>query len=132
MQRRAESVYASRPAGKPASGAPNAAGAHCGRNDSHEDQRPETTAAQGSHDEVRPNFDSSLHRKLVKLAADESHGAPTPEDIFDYIYAVLHCPAYRKTYAEFLRIDFPRIPWPKDAAAFWISSPTAPRCAAST
>ncbi len=33
-----------------------------------------------------------------------------PEDVFDYIYAVLHSPTYRSRYAEFLKIDFPRIP----------------------
>ncbi len=33
-----------------------------------------------------------------------------PEDIFNYIYAVFHSPAYRARYAEFLKIDFPRIP----------------------
>ena len=34
----------------------------------------------------------------------------TPEDIFYYIYAVLHSPGYRSRYAEFLKIDFPRLP----------------------
>jgi hypothetical protein len=33
-----------------------------------------------------------------------------PEDVLHYIYAVLHSPTYRERYAEFLRIDFPRIP----------------------
>lgn len=40
-------------------------------------------------------------------------------DVFDYIYGVLHCPAYRETFAEFLKIDFPRIPWPKSPDVFW-------------
>ena len=35
-----------------------------------------------------------------------------PRDLFDWIYAVLHCPAYRTRYAEFLKSDFPRIPRP--------------------
>jgi len=43
---------------------------------------------------------------------------PTPEDVFNYIYGVLHTPAYREKYREFLKIDFPRIPYPKDAAEF--------------
>jgi len=34
-----------------------------------------------------------------------------PEQILGYIYAVLHAPTYRTRYAEFLRIDFPRIPF---------------------
>ena len=42
-----------------------------------------------------------------------------PIDILDYIYAVLHSPTYRETYKEFLKIDFPRVPYPKDASTFW-------------
>ena len=42
----------------------------------------------------------------------------TPEDIFHYIYAILHAPTYRQRYAEFLKIDFPRIPLTRDAKLF--------------
>ena len=35
-----------------------------------------------------------------------------PKDIFHYIYAVFHSPEYRRRYAEFLKIDFPRVPMP--------------------
>ncbi|MDR2692377.1 MAG: N-6 DNA methylase, partial [Dysgonamonadaceae bacterium] len=38
--------------------------------------------------------------------------------IFDYIYAVLHSPSYRERYKEFLKIDFPRIPYPENAEEF--------------
>lgn len=41
-----------------------------------------------------------------------------PEDIFHYIYAVFHCPAYRRRYAEFLKIDFPRVPLTADVTLF--------------
>jgi hypothetical protein len=41
-----------------------------------------------------------------------------PEQIFDYIYAVLHSPSYRERYKEFLKIDFPRIPYPENAEQF--------------
>lgn len=41
-----------------------------------------------------------------------------PEDVFDYIYAVLHSPMYREKYKEFLKIDFPRIPFTKDKIIF--------------
>ncbi len=40
-------------------------------------------------------------------------------DILDYIYAVLHSPTYREKYMEFLKIDFPRVPYPKDKDTFW-------------
>jgi predicted helicase len=42
-----------------------------------------------------------------------------PLDLLDYIYAVLHSPIYREKYKEFLKIDFPRVPYPKDATTFW-------------
>ena len=38
--------------------------------------------------------------------------------MFDYIYGVLHSPDYRATFAEFLKIDFPRIPYPASAQVF--------------
>ena len=38
--------------------------------------------------------------------------------MFDYIYGVLHAPNYRETFAEFLKIDFPRIPYPPSPAVF--------------
>ena len=40
-------------------------------------------------------------------------------DILDYIYAVLHSPSYREKYKEFLKIDFPKVPYPTDNATFW-------------
>jgi predicted helicase len=38
-----------------------------------------------------------------------------PEDIVDYVYAILHSPSYCKKNIEFLRIDFPRVPIPTQA-----------------
>ncbi|WP_295039003.1 type ISP restriction/modification enzyme [uncultured Fibrobacter sp.] len=48
---------------------------------------------------------------------DNSH-ITTPEQIFDYIYGVLHTPSYREKYKEFLKIDFPRIPYPENKEDF--------------
>lgn len=47
------------------------------------------------------------------------HNCFTPLDILDYIYAILHSPTYREKYKEFLKIDFPRVPYPKDKNTFW-------------
>lgn len=41
-----------------------------------------------------------------------------PEQILHYIYAVLYSPSYRNKYAEFLRTDFPRIPFARDRDLF--------------
>jgi len=43
---------------------------------------------------------------------------PTPEDIFYYIYGVFYSNIYRQTYAEFLKIDFPRVPFTTDYDLF--------------
>jgi predicted helicase len=48
----------------------------------------------------------------------EKDDSPPEVQVFDYIYGVLHCPAYRQTYAEFLKIDFPRIPYPASPESF--------------
>ena len=57
-------------------------------------------------------FSAELARSL-KLDFDRQENLPaglTPEDIFHYAYAVFHSPGYRSRYAEFLKIDFPRLP----------------------
>lgn len=54
-------------------------------------------------------------------AADFNAAQPdsfTPETLLDYIYAVLHSPAYRRRYAEFLKSGFPRIPNPENRSEF--------------
>lgn len=43
---------------------------------------------------------------------------PSEVKVFDYIYGVLHAPKYRETFAEFLKIDFPRIPYPASPEVF--------------
>ena len=41
-----------------------------------------------------------------------------PEDVFRYLYAVLHSPEYRRRYADFLKSDFPRVPLPGNRDLF--------------
>ncbi|TAF35200.1 MAG: DNA methyltransferase [Cytophagales bacterium] len=72
----------------------------------------------------------NLNKEIVKQIAEKlgltftneketSKDTFAPIDILDYIYAVLHSPTYRETYKEFLKIDFPRVPYPKDQDTFW-------------
>ncbi len=61
-----------------------------------------------------PNLNPELARKLNEAYKT----AVTPEEIFYYIYAVLYSNIYREKYAEFLKIDFPRIPFTADYAIF--------------
>jgi predicted helicase len=51
---------------------------------------------------LSPTFLKTIKEKLGKI--------PTPEEIFYYAYAIFHSPTYRTRYAEFLKIDFPRLP----------------------
>ena len=73
----------------------------------------------GLDEHRRVNFDPKLWAKLQTLATHPIHGAPDEVQAFDYIYGVLHCPAYRENYADYLKIDFPRIPWPATPDEFW-------------
>ena len=73
----------------------------------------------------RPNFNSEIIQKFadglkLQYVTEKSNqeGTFAPLDVLDYIYAVLHSPKYRETYKEFLKIDFPRIPYPKDKSKF--------------
>lgn len=61
-----------------------------------------------------PNF-----RPEVVARIEEGLGESVePTELFDYIYAVLHSPAYRECYREMLRIDFPCVPYPQDAGQY--------------
>lgn len=63
--------------------------------------------SQQKSSERQPN----LHPKVVSALKRAYRHDPSPEDILHYIYAVLYAPTYRQQYAEFLRIDFPRVPF---------------------
>lgn len=52
------------------------------------------------------------------LQGDNRSHITTPEQVFDYIYGILHTPSYREKYKEFLKIDFPRIPYPENKEEF--------------
>lgn len=83
---------------------------------------------------IRVNFNPKLYADIreaagltgLLVAPDGTDGfrKATGEDrpdevkVFDYIYGVLHCPAYRETYREFLKIDFPRVPYPPSPDIF--------------
>ena len=62
----------------------------------------------------QPNISEDVFNKLKLVYKKE----PKPEEIFYYIYAVLYSNTYRTKYAEFLKIDFPRIPFTKDYKLF--------------
>ncbi len=79
------------------------------------------------------NLDPKLYVTLCRAAGIDPADTAGPDDdfraatgdarpseikLFDYIYGVLHSPDYRATYAEFLKIDFPRVPLPANPEVF--------------
>jgi len=74
--------------------------------------------------ETHPNFKAAFLKSLSRALSvphSRDSGVPQsvkPEDILHYVYAVLYSPSYRSRYAEFLKIDFPRIPLPGSGDLF--------------
>lgn len=89
-------------------------------------EQTQTSNQKGLHSDRTPNLNSKIVEQIAKsiklkfvpekATADNEF---TPVDLLDYIYAVLHSPAYREKYKEFLKIDFPRVPYPTNAKEFW-------------
>lgn len=67
--------------------------------------------------ERRVNYDPTIYA-TIQAAAGLAGGEGDELRVFDYIYGVLHSPDYRRTYAQFLKIDFPRIPYPASPQVF--------------
>lgn len=97
---------------------------------------PDETADQA--DALAPttrtlNLDPKLYAAICEAAGIDPAETAGPEDdfcaptgdarpsevkVFDYIYGALHSPDYRETFAEFLKIDFPRVPYPPSPEVF--------------
>lgn len=70
---------------------------------------------------LAPAFIRDCEAKLGLRFVEEATGRPdsfSPEDVFHYVYAIFHSPRYRERYAEFLRIDFPRVPLTSNVPLF--------------
>jgi len=69
------------------------------------------------------DLNEEIVREIINKAERGDASPPVRPDIlaqhiFDYVYGVLHDPAYRAKFQEFLKIDFPRVPYPKDKEEF--------------
>jgi predicted helicase len=74
----------------------------------------------------RPNFAQTFTKDFAERLGMEFipdgkgnlHKTFGPEDIFHYMYAIFYSPTYRSRYAQFLKIDFPRLPLTSSADLF--------------
>jgi predicted helicase len=71
---------------------------------------------------LAPEFVATIANKLVLDFLTDGKGDLQstfgPEDVFHYMYAIFHSPTYRERYADFLKIDFPRLPLTSDLGLF--------------
>jgi predicted helicase len=74
----------------------------------------EPDTAYGSAKNRIPNIETTLYNKLYNTYKTEI----SPEEILYYIYGILYSNIYREKYSEFLKIDFPRIPFTSDYKTF--------------
>jgi len=74
----------------------------------------EPEAKYDSTKKKTPNIDKTIYETLNKTYNQNL----TPEEILYYIYGVFYSNVYREKYAEFLKIDFPRVPFTKDYTVF--------------
>jgi predicted helicase len=59
-----------------------------------------------------------LRKNELRNLKSDNNEIPSPEKLLGYIYAILHSPTYRAKYYEYLKIDFPRIPFTTDFELF--------------
>lgn len=55
--------------------------------------------------------ETNFTQEFIDFVNTKPYANATPEEILAYIYAVLYHPAYRERYSEYLKIDFPKIPF---------------------
>jgi hypothetical protein len=72
------------------------------------------------HANIDDNYISKLKKQLSKSfsfdQSDKNHFSAL--EVLDYVYAILNSPNFRIRYMEFLKVDFPRIPFPKTNNVF--------------
>jgi len=64
--------------------------------------------------ERKPNIPNALFENLESVYRKKVRS----EDLFYYVYGIFYSTVYRKTYAEFLKTDFPRVPFAADYSMF--------------
>jgi Predicted helicase len=102
---------------------PTADKVHVDENTGKQDGIQNVMAVQEKREpNLDPEFTKVFSEKLGLRYIEDGKGDLQqtfgPEDVLNYTYAVLYSPRYRSRYAEFLKIDFPRLPLTSDKALF--------------
>ncbi|HZO74798.1 MAG TPA: type ISP restriction/modification enzyme [Ktedonobacteraceae bacterium] len=86
------------------------------------DINPSSNTSGDRHPNLQAAFIAAISRLLKMDFVQDGRGDLQdtfgPEDVFNYIYAILNAPTYRERYAEFLKVDFPRLPLTSNADLF--------------
>ena len=75
---------------------------------------PKKDLLNGNKPQKEPNIAKEIYEKLTTVYKKQT----TPENIFYYIYGILYSNIYRETYSEYLKIDFPKVPFTSDNKLF--------------
>lgn len=71
----------------------------------------ETKIDDIEYDNSLLKHDYNFTDKFVRCVVRKYNNGVTGEDVFYYIYGILHSPLYRKKYTQYLKREFPRIPF---------------------
>jgi predicted helicase len=68
---------------------------------------------------MEPGKQANIAKEILDNLESFYGELPKPEAILQYIYGVLYSNAYRQKYQEFLKIDFPRVPFTREQELFY-------------
>ncbi|HAE86108.1 MAG TPA: DNA methyltransferase, partial [Anaerolineaceae bacterium] len=72
----------------------------------------------GLYDSLEPEKKPNISPSIFSTLKNRCNADIRAEEMIYYIYAILYCNTYREIYFDFLKIDFPRVPFSADSALF--------------
>jgi predicted helicase len=81
-------------------------------------EQQETARKANFSDSFIKDLENRLNLKFMIENKGDFETTVSALDVFHYMYAIFHSPTYRMRYAEFLKMDFPRLPLTSDKNLF--------------
>ena len=72
----------------------------------------------GLYDNLEPEKKPNLSSPIFLTLKEAFNSDIKPDEILFYVYSILYCNNYRQTYFDFLKVDFPRVPFTADGVLF--------------